>query len=49
MKFIEALQKTIIIGDGAMGTLLYSQDITGSIEQANLYAAEQVYEATWNM
>ncbi|GAK02388.1 LOW QUALITY PROTEIN: 5,10-methylenetetrahydrofolate reductase [Geomicrobium sp. JCM 19037] len=45
MKFIEALQKTIIIGDGAMGTLLYSQDITGSIEQANLYAAEQVYEA----
>ncbi|MBM7633553.1 bifunctional homocysteine S-methyltransferase/methylenetetrahydrofolate reductase [Geomicrobium sediminis] len=45
MSFLERLKETVLIGDGAMGTLLYSRDITGSIEQANLYAPELVYEA----
>jgi len=36
MGFIEELQEGILIGDGAMGTLLYQQGIDGCFEELNL-------------
>ncbi|MBB6449014.1 homocysteine S-methyltransferase [Geomicrobium halophilum] len=45
MNFLERIKNDILIADGAIGTLLYARDITGSIEHANLYAEDKVIAA----
>lgn len=43
MTLIQALQKRILIGDGAMGTLLYSYGIDRCFEELNLSHPEEVF------
>ncbi|QQK79843.1 bifunctional homocysteine S-methyltransferase/methylenetetrahydrofolate reductase [Salicibibacter cibi] len=45
MKFLEKLKDEILIGDGAIGTLLYERGYSGSIEDANRRAEEIVVSA----
>ncbi|QDI89929.1 bifunctional homocysteine S-methyltransferase/methylenetetrahydrofolate reductase [Salicibibacter halophilus] len=45
MKFLDKLQNEILIGDGAIGTLLYDRGHSGSIEDANRHAEEMVVSA----
>lgn len=42
MGFIQQLQKGILIGDGAMGTLLYQQGIDGCFEELNLTDPDKI-------
>ena len=42
MKLLETLKDRILIGDGAMGTLLYSYGIDRCFEELNLTHPEQV-------
>ena len=42
MNLIERLEKEILVGDGAMGTLLYEQGIDQCFEELNLSAPEKV-------
>ncbi|WP_078428510.1 bifunctional homocysteine S-methyltransferase/methylenetetrahydrofolate reductase [Alkalihalobacterium alkalinitrilicum] len=45
MDFLDALKERILIGDGAIGTLLYSKGITEScFEHLNITAEDKVYE-----
>ncbi|AXF57812.1 bifunctional homocysteine S-methyltransferase/methylenetetrahydrofolate reductase [Salicibibacter kimchii] len=45
MEFLEKLKKEILVGDGAIGTLLYDRGYSGSIEDANRRAEEMVVAA----
>ncbi|SDI29422.1 bifunctional homocysteine S-methyltransferase/methylenetetrahydrofolate reductase [Natribacillus halophilus] len=45
MTFLERLQDEIMLGDGAIGTLLYARGISGSIEDANRHEKEMVISA----
>ncbi|WP_280771388.1 bifunctional homocysteine S-methyltransferase/methylenetetrahydrofolate reductase [Salipaludibacillus daqingensis] len=42
MGFIEQLQQGILIGDGAMGTLLYQQGIDGCFEELNVSGPDKI-------
>lgn len=42
MSFLKKLEKQILIGDGAMGTLLYSYGKDSCLEELNLSKAEQI-------
>lgn len=44
MSFLKQLQNRLLIGDGAMGTLLYTHGVDRSFEQINLTHPEQVQQ-----